>query len=424
MEISPPEPPASSNAYLKMKDLNVSNVAVIGGGRWGAVICSVLEHLLPANIPVWLVSRHMPAERVPRRVRRIFDLGGLPHPGGTGAAVVATAPHEHAQTALRCLSAGWHVLVEKPFTLDLRDARVVVERAAELKRHLWVGLVYLFAPYLPVMKPYAGGKAHWRLEWCEPNEEMRWGELKSTPHHVTAIEDIFPHAWSILRASGLTEPLEIRHVDMTDLSGVRLYLAAGEATVELIFDRHAGFRRRYLEIGSGSFQCELDFSNEPGIFKVNGTVLSAPPWSPERGPLALELSAFLAACSGQASADIPIEASRSLEAVALMQEATKAFLAIQARAIAGAARGNGCIPGLGRVLFDAVCREAAMAGLRVSESSDEGRALAAAAQAFIWRNENAFPELSSELASLVRRSPFLVQVRQRRQEILNRHSAP
>jgi Oxidoreductase family, NAD-binding Rossmann fold len=405
-----------------MKDLNVSNVAVIGGGRWGAVICSVLERVLPENIPVWLVSRRIPAERVPRRARRIFDIGELPDPEGSGAAVVATAPHEHAQTALRCLAAGWHVLVEKPFALDLDDARTVVERAAELKRQLWVGLVYFFAPYLSVMKPYAGGKTHWRLEWCEPDEEVRWGELKSTPHHVNAIEDIFPHAWSILRACGLIEPLEIRRVEMIDPWSVRLHLSAGQATVELMFDRHAGFRRRYVAIEAGSLTCELDFSKEPGIFKVNGTVHSAPSWNPQMGPLALEFSAFLAACSGQPSPDIPIEASRSLEAVALMQEATKAFLELQARAVAGAACDDGCTRGLGRVLLEAVCREAAMAGLRLRESSDEGRVVSAAPQAFVWRNEDRFPELSTELASIVRRSPFLAQVRAKRQEILGRSS--
>jgi predicted dehydrogenase len=397
-----------------MNDLNLSNVAVIGGGRWGLVICSALGRLLPETVSIWLVSRRMSAERVPGRVRRIFDVSGLPDPERSGAAVVATAPHDHPQTALRCLAAGWHVLVEKPFALDLGDARAVVERAAELKRHLWVGLVYLFAPYLAVLKRYAGGKTHWRLEWCEPDEEVRWGEVKSTPQHVNAIEDIFPHAWSILRASGLTEPLQIHRTEMIDPLSARLQLAAGEAGVELIFDRHAGFRRRYVAIEASGVTCELDFSKEPGLFKVNGTVVSAPPWNPQMGPLELELSAFLAACSGQAPPDFPIEASRSLEAVALMQEATKAFLAIQARAVADVASGDACMPALGRVLFEALCREAAKAGLRINENSDEGRALTAAAQASIWRNQDAFPELSSELAALVRRSPFLAQVRSSR----------
>ena len=47
------------------------------------------------------------------------------------------------------------------------------------------------------------------------------GEFKSTPHDVNLIEDIFPHAWSILRGAGLTEPLRIRSVDMVDGRGAR-----------------------------------------------------------------------------------------------------------------------------------------------------------------------------------------------------------
>jgi len=252
--------------------------------------------------------------------------------------------------------------------------------------------VYLFAPYLSVMKPYATGKGRWRLEWCEPDEEVRWGELKSTPQHVTTIEDTFPHAWAILRASGLSGPLELRRVDLIDPWSVRLHLRAGEVAVELIFDRHAGFRRRYLAIETDSVTSELDFSTEPGVLKVNRKAVDAPPWNPQMRPLALELSAFLA----------------------LMQEATKSFLDLQAAMIAGGTCDDGCTPGLARALFEALCREAAMAGLRVSENSGEGRALVAAAQGFIWRNEDVFPELSSELASIVRRSPFLARVRKSR----------
>jgi hypothetical protein len=148
--------------------------------------------------------------------------------------------------------------------------------------------------------------------------------------------------------------------------------------------------------------------------KVNQKAVDAPPWNPQMRPLALELSAFLAAFSGKASPGVPIEASQNLEAVALMQEATKSFLDLQAAMIAGGTCDDGCTPGLARALFEALCREAAMAGLRVSENSGEGRALVAAAQGFIWRNEDVFPELSSELASIVRRSPFLARVRKSR----------
>jgi len=133
-----------------MKELDLSNVAVIDGGRWGLVTCSVLRPLLPEIVPVWLVSRHATADRIARGVRRVVDFSELPDPHRTGAAIVATAPQDHAQTALKCLSAGWHVLVEKPFTLDIGDARSVAERAAEVKRHLWAGLAGVLVCAVPL----------------------------------------------------------------------------------------------------------------------------------------------------------------------------------------------------------------------------------------------------------------------------------
>ena len=124
-------------------------MAVVGGGRWGLVICSVLQRLLPQSFPIWLVSRRLSSERVPGGVRRIFNTDELPNPEGTGAAVVATAPHDHAESAGRLLSAGWYVLVEKPLTLDLASGLALVDQAVRLKRQLWVGLVYLSLPTFP-----------------------------------------------------------------------------------------------------------------------------------------------------------------------------------------------------------------------------------------------------------------------------------
>jgi len=270
------------------------------------------------------------------------------------------------------------------------------------------------------MRRYAAGKTHWLLEWYEPDEDMRWGELKSTPHHVNVIEDAFPHAWSILRGAGLSEPLQLRQVDMVNLWSARLCLRAGEATVELMFDRHAGRRRRYLRIEADGCSVELDFSEEPGILKGDGIICSEPPWDPAMRPLALELSAFLAACSGQAMPDVPVAASQSLEAVSLMEAATSAFISLQVRAIAAAACSPGSLPGLSRVIFGALCREAAMAGVRVSNNSDEGRALIVAAHALVCQKYDTLPGVSSELAAIVSCSPFLAQVRQEREAHLAR----
>src|SRR5438874_12761638 len=48
---------------------------------------------------------------------------------GVDAVTVATPPHTHAQLVLEGLSAGKHVLCEKPFARDAPEARAVLEAA-------------------------------------------------------------------------------------------------------------------------------------------------------------------------------------------------------------------------------------------------------------------------------------------------------
>jgi predicted dehydrogenase len=329
-----------------------------------------------------------------------------------GAAIVATAPHEHAKTAQTLLSLGWNVLVEKPVALNLRDAQDISDLAAKSGLLAWVGMVYLFAEYLTVMRPYAHSNSRWLLEWYEPHEEVRWGGVKSTPHHVSPIEDVFPHAWSILRLAGLKSPMRIERVELGETWEPRINLSAGENSVELIIDRYAGLRRRYMRIEAQGKIYELDFTEEPGTFKIDGVVGERPPWNPLLRPLAAELSSFLAVCTGGKSPEVPVTVRESLEAVALMEDAARALLSAQARRVAEAFCATGINFEAECVIRDALFREAAMAGTRLERNSPDGVALLEAGQAFIGGEPNAFIGLSAGMEAIARPSPFLAQVRE------------
>jgi predicted dehydrogenase len=392
----------------------VSEVAVVGGGRWGLIICSVLERILDSDVTIWLATQHLAAARVPARARRVSDVFELPHPGKTGAAIVATAPHEHAKTAQTLLSLGWNVLVEKPAALYLDDARAISDQAVKSGLLAWVGAVYFFARYLTVMRPHVRSDSRWVLEWCEPSGETRWGEVKLTPHHVSPVEDIFPHAWSILRSAGLTVPLRVEKIDLGAAWSPRIQLVGADVSVELMINRYARSRRRYLRLETKDESCELDFSEEPGTFKINGAVQAELPWNPSRRPLAAELLAFLAACAGDGLPGVPITIRENLEAVALMEDATKALLCVQARRVAEASHTTEITNMIEDIIRDALFRELAISGVRLERNSPDELALLAASQATIRGKPNALTGLSASVGEIVRRSPFLAQVREAR----------
>ena len=65
---------------------------------------------------------------------------------GVDVVYVCTPHPMHAENALLCLEHGRHVLCEKPFTLNAREAKQVIETAASNKRFLMEGMWTRFIP--------------------------------------------------------------------------------------------------------------------------------------------------------------------------------------------------------------------------------------------------------------------------------------
>jgi predicted dehydrogenase len=111
------------------------------------------------------------------------------------AVVVATPPTTHYAIARDCLEHGLHVLVEKPLTLNSRDAEALIEVAEQHDRQLMVGHTFEYNPAVRVLK--------------EIIESGKLGEI----YHVDAVRvnlglfqkgldviwDLAPHDLSILR---------------------------------------------------------------------------------------------------------------------------------------------------------------------------------------------------------------------------------
>jgi predicted dehydrogenase len=80
------------------------------------------------------------------------------------AAIVATPHASHASLARACLERRLHVLVEKPLTIDPREAFDLVERAASARRELIVGYPYHYVPQLAELRARIGAGAIGRPE--------------------------------------------------------------------------------------------------------------------------------------------------------------------------------------------------------------------------------------------------------------------
>ena len=114
-------------------------IGLIGGGRWGAVHRNALRSV-GAELSAVLVSTEESANRITREwgVSATTNLESfLDQP--SDAVIVASPNYLHAQQALAALTAGRHVLIEKPMALSSEECAAVVEAGRRKGKVVAVG---------------------------------------------------------------------------------------------------------------------------------------------------------------------------------------------------------------------------------------------------------------------------------------------
>lgn len=122
-------------------------VGVIGCGHWGPNHVRVFSELERSTVVACADLSPSRLEHIRRRFPHIHtttDYECLLADRDIDAIVVATPTRTHAAIAEHALSAGKHVLIEKPLCENSDDARRLEELAARVGRVLMVGHVFLF----------------------------------------------------------------------------------------------------------------------------------------------------------------------------------------------------------------------------------------------------------------------------------------
>jgi predicted dehydrogenase len=110
------------------------------------------------------------------------------------AVVIATAASTHAELARRCLAAGLHVLVEKPFTTDPMEARELISMAAERGLVVMAGHTFEYNPAVHKMKELVQSGELGEVRYID-TARLNLGLYQSD---VNVIWDLAPHDISIV----------------------------------------------------------------------------------------------------------------------------------------------------------------------------------------------------------------------------------
>ena len=171
-----------------------ANVAVVGCGYWGKNIVRTF-HRLGALRWVCDVSAAAANEaRAQYDIKASLSLEQVLADHEVQGVAIAAPAREHYALAMRCLSAGKHVFVEKPLALDLQEAKELVVVARKMNRILMVGHILQYHPAVLKLKELIDRGELGRIQYIY-SSRLNLGKLRTeenilwsfAPHDISAI---------------------------------------------------------------------------------------------------------------------------------------------------------------------------------------------------------------------------------------------
>jgi len=170
-------------------------VAVVGYGYWGPNLARNFHYLKGAEL-TYVVDRDADARAKAQHLygcktaERIDDVLSDP---ALDAVVIATPARTHYAVAQAALSAGKHVFVEKPLTMDVAEGEQLVAHARQAGLTLMVGHVFEYNPAVAYIKQMIDNGDLGDLLYLY-SRRVNLGRLQSD---VNALWSIAPHDISI-----------------------------------------------------------------------------------------------------------------------------------------------------------------------------------------------------------------------------------
>ncbi len=171
-------------------------VVLVGCGYWGPKVLRAAASLEEFEVTALVdrdvtraetVQRHFPLARVERSLDHVLG-------DAVDAVIVATEPASHAELAEQALSAGMHVLVEKPLALNVADCRRLGELAQENGLVLMAGHTFLYSPAVRHVRSLLEQHELGDLYYVD-SQRLNLGRVR---RDVDAIWNFAPHDVSIL----------------------------------------------------------------------------------------------------------------------------------------------------------------------------------------------------------------------------------
>ena len=186
-------------------------ICVIGAGKWGANHIKILYEIgslggiveLKQNIQN-KIKKLYPEIKIFSKVEESFEYNFSGY-------IIATPASSHFKIAKKVINRGHHVLIEKPMTLNSKDAEELIELSNKKNINTMVGHLLLFHPAIQKMKELIDLGKIGKLQYIYSNR-LNLGQVRSeenvfwslAPHDISIFQYITDSYPESIMANGST----------------------------------------------------------------------------------------------------------------------------------------------------------------------------------------------------------------------------
>ena len=323
-------------------------IGVIGCGYWGPKHLRVLEGLPQVSQVVAVDSRDDRLSMVARSFPAAVCTNSVEHAlSQVDAVIIATPPSTHAPLAERALTAGKHVLIEKPMTTSSLEAELLLEMADDAGVVLMAGHTFEYNPAVRKLRDLVVDGSLGRLYYID-SARLNLGLYQSD---VNVLLDLAPHDVSIMNYVIGAEPTAVEawasrhahpfhtdvaylrmeydtvgcaahiHVSWLDPCKIRRVTVVGSRKMAVYNDLDADERLRVYDKGVSPQESDLSGGQPPMSYRY-GDIIA--PLLTDAEPLAVQdqhfVDCILSGATPQSDGLVGLSVIRALEAAQLSVE--------------------------------------------------------------------------------------------------------
>lgn len=209
------------------------NVCLIGYGYWGRNILRVLiENRITGKVFVYdkEQNRCLAATQIYSNIITLKNFDEILTSSEIEAVIIATPTSSHTQLATELLKAGKHILVEKPLTTNLADAKKVFNLSLKVSKVLMVDHIFLYNQTIKQMKQYVNESFIGKINYIDATRI----NLGIYQNDINVLWDLACHDISIINYLLEEKPKQVRAIGRInkfhgseDLSYIFLYYPSG-----------------------------------------------------------------------------------------------------------------------------------------------------------------------------------------------------